>query len=271
MAKKSHSDVALEMYQSVMQTKDKQKRLKSSTFWGLFDVKARKATVVEKITAILDNQRLKISVKSGATFGEEGAVDWIILTPTLLPKPEVSSETISPSKWPLLDWFEMMETRVFETEREVEAYFIAPLLEKLGYDYDDIAIGYPVPMFKGTQRTVTEADFALFNGTSRAKGNALLVVEAKKSEKGISDDHVRQAKSYASELLPACYLISNGQQIIVFHFNGMLIPDERVMDFDRSQLRDKWNDLYNHISKEATIQRKSWMKKQISEIKDGGK
>jgi len=32
MARKSESDVALEMYESVMQTNDKQKRLKSSTF-----------------------------------------------------------------------------------------------------------------------------------------------------------------------------------------------------------------------------------------------
>jgi hypothetical protein len=34
----------------------------------------------------------------------------------------------------------MMQTRLFESEREVEAYFILPLLEELGYEYEDIAM-----------------------------------------------------------------------------------------------------------------------------------
>ena len=267
MAKKSESDVALEMYQSVMQTNDKQKRLKSSTFWGLFNVKARKMTVVERITSIIDNQGLKLSVKSGAPFGEEKESDWIILTPMLLPPIEKTSSQIPPSEWPPLEWFEMMQTRNYESEREVEAYFIAPLLEKLGYEYDDIVIGYPVEMFKGVQKTKTEADFVLFNGSYRTEENVLLIVEAKKSDKGISIDHISQAKSYAQELLPACYIVSNGQQIIVMQFNGMLIPDERVMDFDRLELHDKWNDLYNYASKKATIQRKLLMEARITKMK----
>lgn len=268
MAKKSGSDVALEMYQSVIQTNDKQKRLKSSTFWGLFDVKARRTTVVERIAHIIDNQGLRMAVKSGATFGEEDDADWIILTPKLYPPPDPTPQII-PSEWPTSDWFEMIQARSFESEREVEAYFIVPLLEKLGYEYDDIAIGYPVAMFKGVQKTKTEADFVLFNGANRTKENALLVIEAKKSDKGISIDHIGQAKSYAQELFPACYLVSNGQQIIVFQFNGMLIPDERVMDFDRSELHDKWSDLYNYASKKTTIQRKLWMKERISKMKAG--
>ncbi len=269
MAKKSESDVALEMYQSVMQTNDKQKRLKSSTFWGLFNVKARKTTVVERIASIIDNQGLRIAVKSGVPFGEEKDSDWIILTPKLLPPIEESSPPITPSEWPPLEWFEMMQTRNYDSEREVEAYFIAPLIEKLGYEYDDIVIGYPVEMFKGVQKTKTEADFVVFNGANRTKENVLLVIEAKKSDKGISVDHIGQAKSYAQELLPACYLVSNGQQIMVFQFNGILIPDERIMDFDRSKLHDKWGDLYNYVSKKATIQRKLWMEERISRMKAG--
>ena len=267
MAKKSESDVALEMYQSVMQTNDKPKRLKSSTFWWLFNIKARKTTVVERIARIIDNQGLKIAVKSGAPFGEEKDSDWIILTPKLLPPIEVLSPPISPSEWPPLEWFEMMQTRNYESEREVEAYFIVPLLEKWGYEYDDIVIGYPVEMFKGVYKTTTEADFVVFNGANRTKENVLLVIEAKKSEKGISVDHIGQARSYARELLPACYLVSNGQQIMVFQFNGMLIPDERIMDFDKSELKVKWDDLYNYVSKKATIHRKLQMEERIAKMK----
>ncbi|MBC8273957.1 MAG: type I restriction enzyme HsdR N-terminal domain-containing protein [Chloroflexi bacterium] len=259
MAKKTEADVALEMYESVKQSKNKRKRLKSSTFWGLFKVKARKNAVVERIERIIDQQGLRIAVKSGATFGEESGADWIILTLRLPPESTPPWPPILPREWPSAEWFEMMQTRLFESEREVEAYFIAPLLENLGYDYDDIVIGYSVEMFKGVRKTRTEADFVVFNGPSREKEDVLLVIEAKKSDKGISVDHIGQAKSYAQELLPACYIVSNGQQIIVFQFNGMLAPDERVLDFDRVQLRGRWKDLYNYTCKEATIRRKQWM------------
>ena len=262
MAKKTEADVALEMYESVRQSNNKQKRLKSSTFWGLFNVKARRKTVVERIESIIDQQDLRIAVKSGATFGEESRADWIILT-LKLPEPPGTSE--HPPEWPSAEWFEMMQTRLFESEREVEAFFIAPLLENLGYDYDDIVIGYSVEMFKGVRKIRTEADFVVFNGPCREKEDVLLVIEAKKSDKGISVDHIGQAKSYAQELLPACYIVSNGQQIIVFQFNGMLAPDERVLDFDRVQLRGRWADLYNYTCKEATIQRKQWMEGKFQE------
>ncbi len=268
MAPKSESDVALEMYQSVMQTTNKQKRLKSSTFWGLFNVRARRTTVVERIARVIDIQGLRIAVKSGAVLGEEQDTDWIILTPKLLP-PIKPPPPITPSEWPSSEWFEMMQTRYFESEREVEAYFITPLLEELGYEYADIAIGWPVEMFKGVQKTKKEADFVVFNGTISARENPLLVVEAKKSDKGITIDYIGQARSYAQVLFPACYIVSNGQQMMVFQFNGMLIPDECVMDFDRSELHDKWKDLYNYTSKTATIHRKLWMEERISGMKAG--
>jgi Type I restriction enzyme R protein N terminus (HSDR_N) len=267
MADKSECDVALEMCQSVMQTTRKQRRLKSSTFWGLFRVKARQARSVERITSILDSQGLTIAVRSGASLGEEEDTDWIILTAKLPPPPRQATKI--PPEWPSSEWFEMMQTRCFESEREIEAYFVAPLLDALGYEYEDIAIGNPVVMLKGVQRTTTEADFVVFNGTIRARDSALLVVEAKKSDKGVSTDHIGQARSCAQELLPACYIVSNEQQVVVLKFNGLLIPDERVMDFDRSELRDKWSDLHNYASKTATIRRKRWMKERISGMKAG--
>lgn len=135
------------------------------------------------------------------------------------------------------------------------------MLEKLGYTYDDIVIGCPVEMFKGVTRIKTEADFVIFNGSGRTKENVLLIIEAKKS--GINADHISQARSYAQQLFPACYMVSDGQQILVYRFNGMLAPDERVLDLNRAELRERWQFLYNSVSKEATIQRKEWMLEQI--------
>jgi len=264
---KSEAEVALEIYQSVEQANEKQRKLKSSTFWSRFGVRARQKKVVERIEHLLSEQRLKVAVKSGKQFGEEDDDDWIVLTLTLPPKGKILPlPPVIPTDLPDLDWFQEIQTRQFESEREVETYFILPILEKLGYNYNDTAIGYPVEMFKGVQRTKTEADFVLFNGPTREKMDVLLIIEAKNNDKGITVDHIGQAKSYAHELLPACYIITNGQEIKIFQFNGMLVPDELVMDLDRSLLSDAWAELYGYVSKEATIRRKSWMKDVTKEI-----
>lgn len=268
MSKKSPSDVALEIYESVLQTKEKQKKLRSSTFWGLFNVNCRHTKTVEKISRLLNSQGIKAAVKSGAILGQENNTDWILLSPIFDTSSTEHPETII-SEWPPSEWFEMVQNRKFDSEREVEAYFICPLLEKLGYEYEDIVIGHPVQMYKGVQKIKAEADFVLFNGAERSKQNALLVIEAKKNDKGISTDHIGQAKSYAQELLPASYIVSNGQQIIVFLFNGLLIPDERVMDFDIKELRLKWADLYNLVSKRAAQQRKSWLLEKMKMVNNG--
>lgn len=254
---KSEAEVALEVYQSVVQSNEKQKRLKSSRFWNRFDVKARHKQVVERIETLLTNQGLSVAVKSGEVFGEESDDDWIVLSLNI--KPQEPKEPIIQTKFPPQDWFQDMQTREFESEREVETYFIAPLLEKLGYNYYDIVVGHSVEMFKGVQKTKTEADFVLFNGTSRDKKDVLLLIEAKKSDKAIISDHIGQAKSYAQELHPACYVVTNGRNIKVFQFNGMLAPDAHVLDFSQPMLYEKWDDLYHYISKEAAIKRKLWM------------
>ena len=260
---KSDAEVALEIYQSVEQSNEKQKRLKSSTFWRLFDVRSRQKIVVARIVQLLEAQGLKVSVKSGEPLGDERDDDWVVVTlrltqPTPVPLPVVSVEL------PPVEWLQMMTTRSFESEREVEAFFVSPLLEKLGYGFDDIAIGYPIRMFKGVQKTTTEADFAVFKGPDRDAKSALLVIEAKKGDRGITVDHISQAKSYVQELLPACYVVTNGQEIKVYQFNGMLAPDECVMDFDRTALKEKWSELYGYISKEAALKRKEWLSSKLA-------
>jgi hypothetical protein len=259
MAKKSFEDVALEMYESVRQANDKERRLKSSTFWKHgFRVKRKTRPVIERVGRILTEQHLKVSVKSGEEFGKEKADDWIVLT-LWPPEPKEEEKVIfNHVAFPPTEWFEEIKTRKFESEREVEYYFIMPLLEKLGYGYDDIAVGYPVEVFEGVHRTKKQADVVLFNGPGREIKDVLLVIEAKENDKGITAQSIGQAKFYAKELLPACYISTNGQQIAVFQFNGMLYQDECVMNFDRSMLNEKWVDLYKYISKEAAIGRKIW-------------
>lgn len=258
---KSEVDIALEIYQSVQQSTLKQKRLKSSTFWGLFGVKARHQHVVDRVATLLETQGLKVFVKSGETLGQEKDDDWVMLT-MRLPQPGTIPPPVSLTQWPAAEWFSMIQGRIFESEREVEAFFVAPLLEQLGYEYDDIVIGYPVEVFKGVHKITIEADCVMFNGPSREKKDALLLIEAKK--KGISADHIGQAKSYAQELIPAYYVLTNGQQVKVYQFNGLLAPDDCVMDFERTVLKDKWQELYGYISKESSLKRKKWLSSKLA-------
>ena len=252
---KDELDVAREIYQSVMLADKKQKKMISSRVWERFGVGARQPQVIERIKEVLDKQGLKVEARSENKFVDEHSDEWIIITPKVFDgnfgTTQISS--ITPSN----EWFHEMKSREFESEREVETYFVVPLLEKLGYEYDDIAIGYPVEMFIGTKRTKTEADLVVFNGQSRERKDVLLIIEAKKSDKYIQEDHIAQAKSYAQVLMPACYIVTNGLRIEVFLFNGSLAPDECVMDFDRSILIEKWDGLYHNASKKATVLRKN--------------
>jgi hypothetical protein len=101
------------------------------------------------------------------------------------------------------------------------------------------------------------ADFAIFNGPSRDRNDVLLIIEAKSSNMDITSHHISQARSYARELFPAHYIVTNGRTIKVFSFNGMKnAQDSQVMNIDKSTLRENWKDLHRCASKKATLKAK---------------
>jgi hypothetical protein len=180
-------------------------------------------------------------------FGKEDKDEWLILSYVRPSPPAVGTQPIHSDPnipTPPDRWFEMLEERVFESEREVEYYFIVPLLEQLGYEEDDFAIGYPVQMYEGVKKVHKEADFVLFNGPSRSKEDALLIVEAKKTTRPVTEDAVGQARAYAMWLITPYYIVTNADDIQVWLFRGAVQPDVKVMSFKRSDLRKHWATLY---------------------------
>ena len=149
---------------------------------------------------------------------------------------------------------------MFESEREVEYYFIVPLLEQLGYKEDDFAIGYPVQMYEGVKKVQKEADFVLFDGLSRSKEDALLIVEAKKTTRSLTEDAIGQARGYAMWLITPYYMVTNADEIQVWLFRGAMQPDVKRMSFKRSDLRQHWATLYELINKAAVIDYKQKLK-----------
>lgn len=218
-----------------------QVKMKGSSLKKRLDIGAMIAKTIEKIKRLSDEQDLVITVKSGIAFGEHSDDDWIVFTydPVPVPNPE---------------WFDEMRSKDYESEREVETYFIAPILEKLGYSYDDIVIGYPLKIPVGRREYKAEADVVLFNGRDHNRGNALLIFEAKNSD--ITNKDIDQIRAYAKELMPIYYILTNARKICVFAFNGMKTQDTMIMSFDGPMLKEVWKKLYRSVSKKATIKAK---------------
>ena len=125
--KPNFAEISLEIYESVEHAEDKERKLKSSTFWHEFRVKRKTRQVVDRIERILKDQKLSVSVKSGGVFGKEKADDWIVLN--IWPPTTNNKNDIKPII-PPPEWFNRMKTREFGSEREVEYYFILPHVRK---------------------------------------------------------------------------------------------------------------------------------------------
>jgi hypothetical protein len=257
------ADVVEEMFQSVLASPQRQRRLLSKTFWGGFGFKTRTRDRIEQVKTSLRQRSLLVN-HDEEVFGTEGKNEWIVLT-YVEPKPPVVTSGSDPQlkdvPTPPDSWFTMMEQRNFESEREVEYYFVVPLLEQLGYEEDDFAIGYPVQMYEGVKKVHKEADFVLFNGSSRAKEDVLIIVEAKKLGRPITRDAIGQARSYALWLTPAYYLVTNGDTIRLYLFRGAIGDDVPVKTFERSDMQQHWNLLHETIGKAAAIERKQQLLK----------
>lgn len=263
------SEVMAEIYQSVLATPKRQRRLLSKSFWAKFGFKVRTKERIEQVREALKRQGLVLNLDD-AHFGTESRDDWITLSyvePSLPSgiQNQSNSNTQILESMPPDSWFQLMENRQFESEREVEYYFILPLLESLGYEDDDFAIGYPIEMFEGVTKVKKEADFAIFNGLSREKKDALLVVEAKKANKLLTEDAVGQAKGYAVWLTTPYYVATNAEEIRLYLSRAGLQPDVALMKFPRSELHQNWMKLYQNINKAAVIERKKKLDKILSD------
>jgi hypothetical protein len=254
-------EVVDEILQSILATPKRQRRLLSKTFWDKFGFKVRSQERVGEVRQVLDQRSLMIHLEDAA-FGDEDREKWIVLTYIQIPIPPDA-------------WFATLENRLFESEREVEYYFIAPLLERLGYVEDDIAIGYPVQMHEGVSRVTKEADFVLFNGTERSKEAALLIIEAKKKAKIASkpqtEDAVGQARSYAMWLTTPYYLVTNGDEVRVYSSWGAVAPDVILMNFQRSEMRQNWNAFFKTLNKATVVERKKELSEMLApNVRDSG-
>jgi hypothetical protein len=104
-------------------------------------------------------------------------------------------------------------------------------------------------MWEGVTRRRAEADLVYFqdNHHSLTDGVPLVLVEAKGSDQA-PDAGTGQARSYAFWLKPAYYVITNGDVIVAYNYLGGAVPDVKALDIKRSELRDRYDELYRVLN-----------------------
>ena len=237
-----------EIYEAIQATPRRQRRLYSSTFWSKFGFKTRTLERIEQVSAALRDKSLLVDVGE-QVFGKEEPKTWVIISYVELPP--------TPSD----DWFTSMAHHEFESEREVESFFVLPLLEKLEYVEDDIALAHPVKTREGTKRITAQVDCAVFNGLPHAKENTLLIVEEKWAAREQWDDAVGQARSYALWLRPAYYVVTDGYAVRVYWCQVEDASDKVVLELRREELGARWNELCIVLARKQVVARKQARRK----------
>jgi hypothetical protein len=242
--------VIADRFLTSIKAQGKARRLLSSTFWGTFGYKARTKERVAAVRRAFDERGIRILSPAAEEFGTEPFTEWIRLG---LEVP--AGHTSYPR--PKDEWFADVARRQFESECEVDSFFVIPVLQELGYGLDDIAQGCPVQITEGSQHRLAEADFALFDGGNRDQNAALLVIESKRFGKPLPQNAHRQAQSYAIWLCAPYYVVTNGDDIDVYENLGAPQKPVEVMRLKREELRTRWGDLAAKLNKKAVVVRKA--------------
>lgn len=248
--------VAEEILEAVIATPKRQRRMLSKSFWHTFGFDVRSKERIEHIKRALQERGLSVRISSkeqGKEFGSESKHDWVVLTSLGDPASPVAPADlyVAQSYLPANDWFALMSSRSFESEREVEYNFVMPLVEKLGYVEADQSIGHSLITHQGSKKIKTEADIVLFDGGDRAPAKALVVVEAKSPKKKLTNDAIGQARSYAFVLTTPLYVVTNGEEVRVWRFAGGFASDVQLLDFRRSELKERWSELFAVLNKDV--------------------
>jgi hypothetical protein len=180
-----------------------------------------------------------------------GADDWVVLSLPQLPEPGGDH----PDPRPTEEFFDHLESVSLDPEREVEMHFVSPQFRELGYDEDQEAAGFRFDTWEGVHHRVAEADLLYFaDATHRiTDGEPLVLVECKAPGKGPAAG-VGQVRSYAFWIKPAYYMTTDGDFLTVYNYQGGAVPDVKVLEVKRPELRQRFDEMYAVLNPRATRQ-----------------
>lgn len=245
--KRDPVDVAASIRRSIEVSQKGSRKVRCHTLRDLFGFQAWSVPRKEIISRVLADQGIAIQ----PALNEAGSDDWLTLSLPDLPAPRNDQ----PQPRPAQEWFEHLMTVPLSTEREVEMHFAGPLFHALGYGDEQEAAGFRFETYAGVQFRRAEADLVYFATERRslADGVPLILVEVKDSSQ-LPDAGTGQAKSYAYWIKPAYYVITNGDVLIVYNYQGGAVPDVKVLEMKRPELQQRFDELYNILNPQAAIE-----------------
>jgi hypothetical protein len=245
MAKaKDAADVISSIRRSIEVSPKGSRRVRCHTLRDLFGFDAWTVQRKERVGKLLEDQ----GIHAQPSVSEAGLHDWIVLSLPVMPPPNGSSPDPRPSQ----AWFEHLMSVHLDSEREVEMFFASPLFHALGYNDEQEAAGFRFDMWEGVSHRRVEADLVYFADKHRSLDNGapLILVEVKSPDQP-PDIGKGQARSYALWIMPAYYATTNGEVVVVYNYQGAAVPDVKMLDFRRSDLDKRFDELYRLLNPKA--------------------
>jgi hypothetical protein len=224
------------------------RRVRAHRFKELFGYQVLNAQRRERIEQLMAEAGIEVQ----PALKDAGRDDWLVMSmPVLAPVVEAS-----PDPAPTAEWFAHMASVRADSEREVEMHFASPLFrDGLGYREDQEAAGFGIRWARGSTPGHVEADLLYFGDDKHdiEAGEPLVLVECKrlvKDEKQLQAA-ADQAHSYALWVIPAYYVITDGQIVSVWDFQGAIAPDREVLRVGPGGLAECFDDLYSRLNPQA--------------------
>jgi hypothetical protein len=129
-----------------------------------------------------------------------------------------------------------------------EGIVVQPSLEQAGRD-DWLVLSIPTP---GVTTGTAPEPRPTADVHDTEKGDPLVLVETKAVGKG-PDAGLGQARSYAFWVKPAYYVVTDGDYLTVWNYQGGAVPDVRVCEARRGSLGEKFDDLYAVLNPQAAL------------------
>lgn len=140
----------------------------------------------------------------------------------------------------LIAWLAAYEPATLYTEDDVETKFVLPLFRLLGYPEQQRRGKYPLALnigSKGRKHEVDQVYFASADPARQTLGNALVVVEAKRTSVNDLESAIFQAQSYSDRLRPVLLVVTNGVRLEIL-CRRRFDPDEAVLSDEIAALAE---------------------------------
>jgi hypothetical protein len=250
-------EVVATLKESIDASPKKSRRVLFHTLRNLFGWKAWTVQHRELASKLLQEQ----GILPQPPLADAGLDDWILLSMPV----NTDAPTKDPDPRPTDRWFRHLMSVELVSELDVVVHFVSPLFHALDYEDMHEAVGFGFLLYEGGSRKRVAADLVYFANTEQSKeGEPLVLVETKRGGRRL-DTAAEQARSYANSLRPAYYVVTDGDLLMAWDYQGA-VPDVKKMEFKRQELQDRFDEIYRLLNRETVTQARKEKIRKWSEL-----